>query len=57
MKKIWLLVIASSLTLASMATPLKHSKHKGCKHCTQKVCTPVCQQQSGCAKMSCSHAK
>ncbi len=53
MKKIWLLAIASGLTLASMAAPFKHSKHKSCKKCTQKVCTPVCKSQSGCASMSC----
>lgn len=56
MKKIWLLAIASSLTLASMATPLKHGKHKSCKNCTQKVCTPVCKEKAGCAKMSCNQS-
>ncbi len=54
MKKIWLLAIASTLTLASMATPLKHGKNKSCKKCTQKVCTPICKEKAGCAKMHCN---
>lgn len=55
MKKIWLLAIAGSLTLASMAAPLKHSKQKSCKNCAQKVCTPACKEKADCAKMGCNH--
>ncbi|MDQ6763312.1 MAG: hypothetical protein M3015_11900 [Bacteroidota bacterium] len=52
MKKIWLLVIASSMTVGAMATNGRHVKHK-CKSCTQKVCTPACKDKAGCSKMSC----
>ena len=52
MKKIWLLAIANSLTIGAMATDLGHGKRK-CKNCTQKVCSPVCKEKTGCPKMSC----
>ncbi len=54
MKKIWLLAIATILTMGAMATDLKHVKRKKCKDCTQKVCTPVCKTKTGCIKMSCN---
>ncbi|WP_202552069.1 hypothetical protein [Ginsengibacter hankyongi] len=53
MKKIWLLAIAGSLSLASMAAPSGHGKQKSCKNCTQKVCTPACSDKAGCAKLGC----
>ena len=54
MRKIWLLAIATSLSMGAMATGLKHGKPKQCKDCTQKVCTPVCKKKTGCIKMSCN---
>ena len=52
MKKIWLLAIASALTIGGMAKDRNHGKRK-CKSCTEKVCKPACKGKVNCASMHC----
>jgi hypothetical protein len=55
MKNIFLLALATALTVGQAALASDKPKHakKACRDCTEKVCTPACQDHCGkgcCAK-------